>query len=89
MKEEDIQKAFSLYYSTKSQLGVGLNIVESLVTANNGNIELIPLKDRGIKARISLPVSCFLKTQNPDSVSFIPKNKTQASKNKSSGSALH
>ena len=104
IKEKEIQKAFSLYYSTKSQLGVGLNIVESLVTANNGNIELIPLKEKGIKARVSLPVSCFLKTQNPKSVSFFPKNKSPTGKDKStvhffstenpdknhsSGSALH
>ena len=84
MTEEEMKKAFSLYYSTKSQMGVGLNIVKALVTANKGNIELTPSEGGGTKVRVSLPVSCFLKTQNSRSFSFIPKNESENHKDKTS-----
>lgn len=60
---ESAAKAFNLYYSTKSQLGVGLNLAESLVIANKGSLELLPGEGAGAKALIRLPMSCFLKTE--------------------------
>ncbi|MBC6415776.1 MAG: sensor histidine kinase [Bdellovibrionales bacterium] len=59
---EDTEKAFQMYHSTKSQLGEGLNLVQSIVVANQGEIELIsnPGK-KGVKAIVRLPLSCFLK----------------------------
>ena len=59
LKEEE--KAFQMYYSTKSQLGVGLNLVQSIVKAKGGAIELKTLKEGGAKAVISLPLKIFLK----------------------------
>ena len=58
---KDPEKAFQIYYSTKSQLGVGLNLVQSIVTANQGQIELIPQEEGGSLALVRLPLSCFLK----------------------------
>jgi len=55
------EKAFEIYYSTKSQLGAGLNLVQSLVVANQGGIELIPQEEGGLLALVRLPLSCFLK----------------------------
>ena len=55
------EKAFQIYYSTKSQLGVGLNLVQSIVTANQGQIELFPQEEGGLLAIVRLPLSCFLK----------------------------
>ena len=59
LKEEE--KAFQMYYSTKSQLGVGLNLVQSIVKAKGGAIELKTLKEGGAKALMSLPLKIFLK----------------------------
>ena len=58
----DIKKAFQIYHSTKSQLGVGLNLVQSLVKANGGKVELQSLKEGGTQATVYLPLKCFLKT---------------------------
>ena len=58
---KESEKAFQIYYSTKSQLGVGLNLVQSIVTANQGQVELIPEKEGGLTAVVRLPLSCFLK----------------------------
>ena len=59
--DEDLKKIFKLYYSTKSQLGVGLNIVQSLVSSNGGTVELSPLlKDKGVEVIVNLPLKCFL-----------------------------
>lgn len=55
------EKAFEIYYSTKSQLGAGLNLVQSIVVANQGEIELIPQEEGGLLALVRLPLSCFLK----------------------------
>ncbi len=62
--EEERNKVFQLYYSTKSQLGVGLNLVHSLVTSNNGKVEFLssPQK-KGLEVVITLPMSCFLKVK--------------------------
>ena len=54
------EKAFQMYYSTKSQLGVGLNLVQSIVSANQGELELIK-KEEGTLALLRLPLNCFLK----------------------------
>ena len=60
--EEEYNKAFQLYYSTKSQLGVGLNLVHSLVTSNNGKVTFLnPPTQKGLEVIIALPLSCFLK----------------------------
>ena len=55
------KKAFEMYYSTKSQLGVGLNLVESIVKAKGGQIKLQPLEKGGVKATISFSLKVFLK----------------------------
>ena len=57
----DIEKAFQMYYSEKSQLGVGLNLIQSIVKAHGGKIELLSCKDNGMKAVVHLPLDCFLK----------------------------
>ena len=57
---KDPEKAFQMYYSTKSQLGVGLNLVQSIVSANQGELELIK-KEEGTLALLRLPLNCFLK----------------------------
>lgn len=75
LTEEEAEQAFSLYYSTKSQLGAGLNLVEAIVTANNGNIKLLPGGKGGTQARVSLPLSCFLKAQNFKSLTLTPGEK--------------
>ena len=58
---KDYKKLFRMYYSTKSQLGVGLNLVQSIVQSNEGEIELSSPKDGGLKVCIRLPLKCFLK----------------------------
>ena len=55
------KKAFQMYYSTKSQLGVGLNLVQSIIEANGGKIKLQPQEDKGVKAVVSFPLKIFLK----------------------------
>ena len=59
--EKDYKKLFRLYYSTKSQLGLGLNLVQSIVQSNEGDIELSSPKEGGLKVCIRLPLKCFLK----------------------------
>ncbi|MCY4321026.1 MAG: ATP-binding protein, partial [Bdellovibrionaceae bacterium] len=62
VEDFDIKKAFQMYHSTKSQVGVGLNVVQSLVTANGGRLELKSIKgEKGTQATIYLPLKCFLK----------------------------
>lgn len=73
LTEESAAKAFNLYYSTKSQLGVGLNLAESLIIANKGSLELLPGEGAGAKALVRLPMSCFLKTQVFKSIPFKEK----------------
>ena len=63
LTKDAADKAFNLYYSTKSQLGVGLNLAESLIIANKGSLELLPGENAGATALVRLPMSCFLKTQ--------------------------
>ena len=58
----DIKKALQMYHSTKFQVGVGLNIVQSLVKANGGKLDLKYLKkELGTQATVYLPLKCFLK----------------------------
>ena len=58
----DIKKAFQIYHSTKSQPGLGLNLVQSIVQANGGEISLENLPESGgTLACIRLPFSCFIK----------------------------
>ena len=59
MDAKERARAFELYYSSKSQMGVGLNVAESLVVSHAGFIELIPLS-QGLKVQVSLPLSSFL-----------------------------
>ncbi len=75
--EEEYNKAFQLYYSTKSQLGVGLNLVHSLVTSNDGTVEFLNSpQQKGLEVVITLPLSCFLKmTTNKKGKSFYPLKK--------------
>lgn len=62
--KEDLKKALTLYYSTKSQLGVGLNIVQSIVSANNGVLKISPLADGiGTEVTVGFPVQCFLQNR--------------------------
>ena len=57
-------KAFNLYYSTKSHLGVGLNVVQSLVSFHGGELKISSLSEEdssqaGLKVQVSFPVGCF------------------------------
>ncbi|MCZ0932448.1 MAG: HAMP domain-containing sensor histidine kinase, partial [Oligoflexia bacterium] len=58
---KEAEKAFQMYYSTKSQLGVGLNLVQSIVKAKGGKIKLQPFEEGGAQAILSLPLKLFLK----------------------------
>ena len=59
LKEEEKKKAFKLYYSTKSHLGVGLNLVQSIVSSHEGTVKLLSPVDGGLEAQVSLPLKCF------------------------------
>lgn len=61
VKSKDYKKLFRVYYSTKSQLGLGLSVVQSIVQANEGSVELSSPKKGGLKVCIRLPLKCFLK----------------------------
>jgi len=64
LKAEQTQ-VFELYYSTKSKLGVGLNLVHSIVKSNNGTIDFrhSTSRSKGLEVVIALPLTCFLNTQ--------------------------
>ena len=62
IRDQDRDKIFRVYYSTKSQTGVGLNLVQSLVKANNGKIVFDSPKGGGCRVTVHLPVQCFLKS---------------------------
>ena len=82
--DEDLEKIFKLYYSTKSQLGVGLNIVQSLVSSNSGKVELYPLlKGKGSEVKVSLPLKCFLQIhfKNNESYSDLDQKENSDLKN--------
>ena len=55
------KKVFELYHSTKSQPGLGLNVVQNIVQANEGEIEFLSPKGGGLKVCVFLPLKCFLK----------------------------
>ena len=57
----DYKKPFRMYYSTKSQLGAGLNLIQNIVQANEGSIEMSSPDGGGLKVCIRLPLKCFLK----------------------------
>ena len=61
VQKEYYEKLFQLYYSTKSRTGVGLNLVQSIVKSNEGEIELSSPEGGGLQVRIRLPLKCFLK----------------------------
>lgn len=61
LNKKQYKKVFELYYSTKSQVGVGLNLVQSLVQANGGQIFLQPAKRLGLRVCVHLPLKSFLK----------------------------
>lgn len=57
-KEEDIEKLFSPFYSTKSYgTGFGLPIARLAVRKNYGKLELIPVPGEGTKVRIALSMA--------------------------------
>ena len=62
IRPQDRDKVFRVYYSTKSQTGVGLNFVQSVVKANGGSLRFDTPKDGGCLAEVCLPVQCFLKS---------------------------
>ncbi|MFO0751807.1 MAG: ATP-binding protein [Thermodesulfovibrionales bacterium] len=54
-KEEDLEKLFSPFYSTKSfGTGFGLPIARLAVRKNYGKLELIPVPGEGTKVRVTL-----------------------------------
>ncbi len=61
LSDEDYEKCFQMYYSTKSQMGVGLNLVQSIIQSNEGSIEFSSPEGGGLELRICLPLKCFLK----------------------------
>ncbi len=57
LKEEDMEKFFSPFYSTKpGGTGFGLSIVMQAVRKNMGRIHLERVKDEGTKVVLSLPI---------------------------------
>lgn len=62
IEEKDYAKAFQMYYSTKSQLGVGLNLVQTIVQSQEGFIEMRPTENNGLEIIVSLPEKCFIKS---------------------------
>ena len=64
VSDQNYERLFRIYYSTKSQMGVGLNLVQSIVKSNEGSIELSSPKNGGLEVCISLPLKCFLKNHS-------------------------
>lgn len=62
--DKNYKKCFHMYYSTKSQMGVGLNLVQSIVQSNEGDIEFSSPKEGGLKVHVRLPLKCFLKNNS-------------------------
>ena len=76
LSESEKKKAFELYHSTKSHLGVGLNLVQSIVSSHGGAVKLNSFPEGGLEVQVSLPMKCFLNSQSktlPES--FIKKGK--------------
>ena len=59
--DKDYKKYFRIYYSTKSQTGVGLNLVQSLIQSNEGDIEFSSPKEGGLRVHVRLPLKCMLR----------------------------
>ena len=67
LSDKDLEKIFTLYYSTKSQLGVGLNVAQSLILSNEGSLEIFPLASGfGTEVIVRLPLKCFLQNHLND-----------------------
>lgn len=62
LTEKEKEKAFNLYYSTKSHLGVGLNLVQSIVSSHGGTVKLFSPNEGGLEVQISLPLKWFSPT---------------------------
>ena len=62
LSQKDYGKAFELYYSTKSQLGVGLNLVQAIVQSQDGKIDFLPAHPEGLEVVVSLPKNCFVRS---------------------------
>ena len=58
---KDKDRMFELYYSDKGSLGVGLNLVESIIKANRGSIDVSSPEGGGVRVTVAIPLSCFLK----------------------------
>ena len=63
LDSKDYQKCFQMYYSTKSQTGVGLNLIQSIIHSNEGNIQFSSPQGGGLEVCVCLPLKCFLKDQ--------------------------
>ena len=59
VQDKNRKKLFRVYYSGKSQLGVGLTLIQSIIQANEGSIDLSSPKGGGLKVDVSLPLKCF------------------------------
>ncbi len=59
----DYDKLFRLYYSTKNQVGTGLNLAQSLIQANEGEIFFSSPEGGGLKIGFRLPLKGFLKNR--------------------------
>ncbi|MCY4513100.1 MAG: ATP-binding protein [Bdellovibrionales bacterium] len=90
LKEKERKKAFNLYYSTKSHLGVGLNLVQSIVSSHGGTVKLISPEDGGLEVQISLPLKWFSTALGPSPASFRETPLRESEQLKSSSSqTLH
>ncbi|MGE5431263.1 MAG: two-component system sensor histidine kinase NtrB [Syntrophomonadaceae bacterium] len=57
IKDEDINKIFNLYFTTKSEgTGLGLSIVSQIVTGHRGNIKVESIPDTGTTFIIEIPL---------------------------------
>lgn len=61
INNKDYKKPFQMYYSTKSQVGSGLNLVQSIIQANAGSIEMLAPEGEGLEVCVTLPLNCFLR----------------------------
>lgn len=79
MSPEEIKKAMQpfakidmSFTASKSGTGLGLTIVDSLITLHGGKFEIISEKGKGTTARVTLPPSCLY---HPNTVTAIGKLK--------------
>ena len=62
--DKDYKKMLRMYYSTKSQTGAGLNVVQTIVQSNGGRLEFSSPDRGGLRVCVFLPLKCFLQNHS-------------------------